>query len=285
MSQSSNNFRSLFSLHIPSVAAGFLSALSAMKLYSLYKQYSSSNTRNHTDQAAYPPLLTIPGRCNSSLPQLLSDLSLFSQSLEPHNSLLQYYYILGRLKHERRQGWLLRGVNDSSVESVADHQYRMAMMALSLPGIDNIRCCKLALIHDVAESLVSDIVPQEDSNITKGDKHDLELRAINIIVDLLKGDYPALATEIKEFYEEYAEQRSPSALIVKQLDKLDMIIQAFEYEIRWKSLSAEQQKSRPVQQSCLEEFFSCTAEIEKNFPNQHIAAVVRQLMQQRAQLI
>ncbi|MBX6342026.1 MAG: HD domain-containing protein, partial [Thermomicrobiaceae bacterium] len=47
----------------------------------------------------------------------------------------------GELKHVRRQGWIDRGVVDP--ESVADHSYRMALLAallaLSRPGLDPAR--------------------------------------------------------------------------------------------------------------------------------------------------
>lgn len=42
-------------------------------------------------------------------------------------------------------------------ESIADHMYRMGMMALISgdAGVDTNRCVRMALVHDVAEALVS----------------------------------------------------------------------------------------------------------------------------------
>lgn len=44
----------------------------------------------------------------------------------------------------------------SGPESIADHMYRMGMMALICgdAGVDTGRCIRMALVHDVAEALV-----------------------------------------------------------------------------------------------------------------------------------
>jgi hypothetical protein len=51
----------------------------------------------------------------------------------------------------KRAGWVKRGV--AGPESIADHMYRMGMMAFMVQGTeyDFQRCMQLALVHDVAE--------------------------------------------------------------------------------------------------------------------------------------
>jgi putative hydrolase of HD superfamily len=44
---------------------------------------------------------------------------------------------------------------------LADHMYRMGMMSMiaSDAGVDQTRCIKMSIVHDVAESIVGDITP------------------------------------------------------------------------------------------------------------------------------
>ena len=44
-----------------------------------------------------------------------------------------YIHTIGKLKTNKRTGWVRAGV--SLPESIADHMYRMAMMALALPDV------------------------------------------------------------------------------------------------------------------------------------------------------
>ena len=65
-------------------------------------------------------------------------------------------------------------------ESIADHMYRMSLMAMvaakEMPGLDQNRCVKLALIHDVAEAIVGDITPNDP--VSKEEKNKMESDAM-----------------------------------------------------------------------------------------------------------
>jgi len=90
-----------------------------------------------------------------------------------------------------------------------------------------VRCMKMALVHDLAEAIVGDITPTEFSGITKAQKHQLESRAMNTICSTLPYQ---IAKEIKELWTEYEESSTECAKHVKELDKFELLIQAFEYE-------------------------------------------------------
>ena len=67
--------------------------------------------------------------------------------------------LAGALKRVRRRGWVLRGVTEP--ESVADHSFRTALLALVLARDDSFdrgRCVAMALVHDLAEAVVGDRV-------------------------------------------------------------------------------------------------------------------------------
>ncbi|KAJ1984850.1 hypothetical protein H4R34_000389 [Dimargaris verticillata] len=84
----------------------------------------------------------------------------------------------------------------------------------------------MCLVHDLAESLVGDITPFD--GVSEVDKHQREEMAMARICALL-GDNPA-ATEMTELWHEYEACQTPEARLVKDLDKFEMIVQAYEYE-------------------------------------------------------
>ncbi|PKK33313.1 HD domain containing 2 [Columba livia] len=124
-----------------------------------------------------------------------------------------------------RTGWVYRNV--AKPESVSDHMYRMAMMALVSEdkSLNKDRCIRLALVHDMAECIVGDIAPAD--NISKEEKHRREESAMQQLTQLLSED---LGKEIYGLWEEYENQCTAEAKFVKQLDQCEMILQAFEYE-------------------------------------------------------
>lgn len=64
-------------------------------------------------------------------------------------------------------------------ESISDHMYMASLMAwlITDPNINRDRCIKMAFVHDLAESIVGDIVPH-DPNYTVNQKHELEKAAM-----------------------------------------------------------------------------------------------------------
>ncbi|GMH38385.1 hypothetical protein BSKO_06269 [Bryopsis sp. KO-2023] len=140
---------------------------------------------------------------------------------------VDFFTLIQKLKITKRTGWVKRQVE--APESVADHMYRMGMMALVATdsNVDVSKCVKMALIHDVAESLVGDITPY--CGVSEEEKHQLESNAIAEIKETLGNDTHA-ADEIEEIWKEYESATTPEARFVKDLDKLEMVLQAHEYE-------------------------------------------------------
>jgi len=156
--------------------------------------------------------------------------------------------MVGVLKRTPRTGWVRHGV--PRYESVADHSWRVAALSILLIGreeVDATKCMQMAVVHDLAECLVGDIAP--DDNVSKQDKRDMEEEAMERIAaalpfSVLRGELetkvdainngPASTNPAKEFlldlFHEYEKRQSAEAIAVKDLDLLDMIIQADEYE-------------------------------------------------------
>ena len=122
--------------------------------------------------------------------------------------------ILG-LKDIARTGWVRNDVNNP--ESVAAHSWGMAILALKLTPeeLDLSKVLSLCLVHDIPEVRVGDLTPHDDCS-TKADD---ELSAMK-----------ELSPEWVHLFEEYELGESEEAKFVKQLDKLDMGLQAMIYE-------------------------------------------------------
>ncbi|WP_297092589.1 HD family hydrolase [Thermococcus sp.] len=143
-------------------------------------------------------------------------------------SLLDLFIEAGNLKRLPRTGWLLRGV--SSPESIADHSYRVALITLFLADelrakgieIDAERALRIAVLHDLAEARITDVPLTAQYYLDKGraeKKAAMEL--------FIKTSNPR---EYFRLWREYEEGLSPEGRLVKFADKLEMLIQALEYE-------------------------------------------------------
>ncbi|KAK9867788.1 hypothetical protein WJX84_003167 [Apatococcus fuscideae] len=141
---------------------------------------------------------------------------------------VDFLSLLQKLKTTKRTGWIRKGIPQP--ESISDHMYRMGMMGIvsgGQPGTNQDRCVKMAIVHDVAEAIVGDITPFD--GVSKSEKQRLETEAIQQIKQML-GETSAAGAEIEELWNEYEEGCSANARLVKDFDKVEMILQAFEYE-------------------------------------------------------
>jgi putative hydrolase of HD superfamily len=131
------------------------------------------------------------------------------------------------LKREPRRGW--RRIGIARGESVADHSWRLSLMAMlyaELLGLDAGRAARIALLHDLAEARIGDRMPGE---LTDKAKHAREERALRA---MLKPLPPRVQRAWLALWRDYETGRSPEARLVAELDKLEMVAQAFAYERR-----------------------------------------------------
>ncbi|EEQ91226.1 hydrolase-HD superfamily protein [Blastomyces dermatitidis ER-3] len=146
---------------------------------------------------------------------------------------IPFFHLLERLKTTKREGWRRFGIAHG--ESISDHMYRMSIMTMFAPPalasrLNIPRCTKMALIHDMAESIVGDITPA-DTHITKVEKARREAEVIEYITKPLLGAVPGLATQdIQEIFQEYEDNVTLEAKFVHDIDKLELLLQAVEYE-------------------------------------------------------
>ncbi|MDG6928483.1 MAG: HD domain-containing protein [Nitrososphaerota archaeon] len=130
------------------------------------------------------------------------------------------------LKSVKRKGWAVKaGVRKP--ESVAEHSYCVALAAMLVAdasGLDCARAVKTALLHDLCEAVTGDIQPGE---MPVEAKHALERKALKSV---LSGLGPALEKDYLALFDDFNGRRTPEAVAVGELDKLEMAAQALAYE-------------------------------------------------------
>jgi putative hydrolase of HD superfamily len=172
-------------------------------------------------------------------------------------ALLRFFTLALRLKQVRRQGWIDRGVR--APESSADHSWGVALLAWILaaerPELNRERVLLLALIHDLPEALAGDMTPFDTERAADGTldaahfmaeptysaaaAHEKETRETAALETLLAGLHASLALEIRSAWEEYGAAATPEARFVKQLDKLETMLQAELYAVEQPELVIE----------------------------------------------
>lgn len=188
-----------------------------------------SSSTNHTT----PPTAPINPHAPWSVSTVLSTF--------PHpppsapTSPVPFFHLLECLKTTPREGWRRFGINHG--ESIADHMYRMSILTLlcppSLASRLNIpHCTKMALVHDMAESLVGDITPQD--GVPKVEKSRREATTMDFLTTggLLgqRSGAEEAGRGIRDVWQEYEDGKTLEAQFVHDVDKMELVLQMVEYE-------------------------------------------------------
>lgn len=143
-------------------------------------------------------------------------------------NIIKFIQQVMRLKEVKRAGWLYNNIPNP--ESVADHSFGVAMLALSVPlpkGINREKLVKMALIEELGEIETGDIVWERGVHINlekKTKQINSEKKTANKIFDIIDNE------KLKNLLLEYLEQKTKTARFLKELDKLEMVLQALKYE-------------------------------------------------------
>ena len=82
---------------------------------------------------------------------------------------------------------------------------------------------KMSLLHDIAESKIGDLTPEE---ISKDEKTILENSAMKEILSQLPSN---LFEEYQKIWDEFQEKKSKESILLHEIDKLEMAFQAKKY--------------------------------------------------------
>jgi putative hydrolases of HD superfamily len=148
-------------------------------------------------------------------------------SLENIEKIFDFLHIVSGLKQAKRYGKY-----DIEADSSADHSWRLALMSFVIAdelnlSIDLSKAMKIAIVHDLPESITGDIPYMEilNGNVTKQEKQKNEIEAINKIVSKLP---EKIGKEIRELWEEYEYSKTKEGAFIKALDKIETIAHVVE---------------------------------------------------------
>ncbi len=124
------------------------------------------------------------------------------------------------LKTQSRSGFTSTG----RAESVADHTWRLCLMAVVLadqfPRIDFARLVRICVVHDLGEAIGGDVpAVNQRADAPKSDRERSDL------LTLLAPLPTRLRDDITALWDEYEAAATPEAKLAKALDKLETILQ------------------------------------------------------------
>ena len=160
--------------------------------------------------------------------------------MERLRNILSLLHLAEKLKFELRHSYTSSGRQ----ESVAEHTWRMALMAILLEPyldqkIDITRTLKMIIIHDLVEAEAGDVpFPRMVQNAElKKVKEEKEKAAIETIRKMLNN---AVGEEIHSLWNEFEARKTYEAKIANALDKLEVQLQHNEADIAtWEPIEYE----------------------------------------------
>ena len=130
------------------------------------------------------------------------------------------------LKTIHRQGWK-ENLQINFPESVADHSYAVSTMSMilsDLEGLNTEKIIKMAILHDLAESIIGDIIPGKIKNNEKITKENEAMKKI------LRNLPNKITESYLKIWTEYQNNSSQEANLLHDIDKLEMAFQAKFYQ-------------------------------------------------------
>ena len=147
-------------------------------------------------------------------------------SLTELDGILAFLRAAERLKVIRRSAYTSEG----DAESVAEHSWRLCLMALVLrdafPEVPFAKLISMCVIHDLGEAIRGDVPAPEQARRRAHDPAATKAAAEREDLLTLLAPLPyQLRVEITALWDEYEAGLSPTARVAKALDKLETILQ------------------------------------------------------------
>ena len=156
---------------------------------------------------------------------------------KPHlDKILNFMVGADKLKEVKRSGWLISKIKNP--EHVGDHSYSTALLSYLLAkrmGLDADKCMIMALLHDINEAITGDIATRYDKRkqaVQSREKSLMERRnELKMLLPLSASDRKMFKSFMGALYL----AKTKEARLVKQVDKLDYVIQLINYSKFMKS--------------------------------------------------
>ncbi|MFD4247976.1 HD family hydrolase [Streptomyces sp. NPDC058525] len=141
-----------------------------------------------------------------------------------------FLFEMGVLKNAKRTGWWFTGNNNP--ESIAEHSFRVGIVGAVLAmmeGVDPAKVALMCLFHDTQETRIGDI-PHIGRRYIDAATNE------TVTADQVSAAHPAVAAGVRRVVGEYENGDSPEAIVAKDADKLECLVQAVEYRAQGYSL-------------------------------------------------
>jgi putative hydrolase of HD superfamily len=166
---------------------------------------------------------------------------------------LKFLIEANKLKDMPRTGWVLMGIKNP--ETVAEHIFRTTIATWLLAkrrGLNVQRAMKIALVHDLSEVYAGDAPPffyyPKKLPLHKRGKEEILMKWVRLsqkekekrakkkyenekksLLKLIKNLDPSVKKEILFLWEDYEKKTSKEARFVKQVDRVELLLQSIEY--------------------------------------------------------
>jgi putative hydrolase of HD superfamily len=136
---------------------------------------------------------------------------------------MSFIFETGTLKRAARTGWWIAGIKDP--ESIAEHSFRTAIIGMILAGMegaDPARVSMMCLLHDTQETRITDIPHIAKRYLSAAANTD-------VTADQVAACPPTVAEAITAAVAEYEAGDTIEAVVARDADKLECLVQAVEY--------------------------------------------------------
>lgn len=163
---------------------------------------------------------------------------------------MSFFIAVSRLNTIRRTGWVWRNVPNP--ETIAEHSFRLAFLAWTLgtvAGLQTKKMIAMAVLHDICEAYTGDLTPYYGIVPHDGKKRKAMLqrwirlpqsKKASLVKARVAMEKKALSKLVKDLdpktrasvfllWQDFENGLSPEGRFVKQLDKIEAMLQAIEY--------------------------------------------------------
>lgn len=171
--------------------------------------------------------------------------------------LARFFYEAGLLKRIKRSGWWVAGVKDP--ESVAEHSFRTALLGYVLAlmeGADPLRTAAICILHDLPETRIGDLHRLNERYLDSTQAQRMAL------AEQLACLPEKCSLELDSLFRDWESGESREAVVARDADLLECLIQAREYQAQgcssvqeWINNTASRLKTasaRALAQACME---------------------------------
>ncbi len=148
-----------------------------------------------------------------------------------------FLFEMGHLKHINRAGWLLLGIDQP--ETVAEHSFRVGIVGIALATLEDAdvgTVAALCLVHDSHETRVGDVPSVGRAYVSTAVPEAVSAHQTSAMPD-------DLAKVFQHLVAEYEAAETIESQVAHDADKIETLLQAFEYQAQGHKTAAWQESS------------------------------------------